>query len=64
MWITGRPLAMADALNAETLMKLLGGLPLGKEQCAELAVRALKRAEKEWTSAPSPPAPLPKTGEG
>ena len=46
MWITGRLLAMSEALDAATLMKLLGGLPLGKEHCADLAVRALRDAAR------------------
>jgi len=45
-WITGRPLSMAEALDADSLMKVLGGLPLGKEHCAALAVRALRDAAR------------------
>ncbi len=43
-WLEGRTLETAGKLTAEDLRKLLGGLPEGKEQCADLAVGALKDA--------------------
>ena len=43
-WIVGRPATDIDRMTADDLMKVLGGLPLGKEYCATLAVNALQQA--------------------
>ena len=44
----GREPAVLALLEAEDLMQVLGGLPLGKEHCAYLAVNALRDALKQW----------------
>jgi NifU-like protein involved in Fe-S cluster formation len=46
-WITGRTVVEAAAITAAELNARLGGLPLGKEHCASLAVAALRRALKD-----------------
>ena len=43
-WVTGLPVAEATAITPEALNDRFGGLPLGREYCAGLAVRALRRA--------------------
>lgn len=43
-WLEGREVTIAASLQASELMAVLGGLPLGKEHCAELAVKALRHA--------------------
>lgn len=43
-WLEGQAIAKAASLEANDLMRVLGGLPLGKEHCAELAVKALRHA--------------------
>ncbi len=43
-WITGLRAEEAAAITPGELDKQLGGLPLGKEHCAALAVGALRRA--------------------
>jgi hypothetical protein len=35
-------------LTADDLMRILGGLPLGKEHCAHLAVNALRDLLAKW----------------
>jgi nitrogen fixation NifU-like protein len=42
--IRGQPIATAVSMNADWLLQLLGGLPLGKEHCAQIAVAALAEA--------------------
>ena len=44
MLIQGRPLDSALNLEAKDLVRLLGGLPEGKEHCAPLAVKAIREA--------------------
>ena len=41
-WMEGRGPEMLARLEAEDLMRVLGGMPLGKEHCALLAVTALR----------------------
>lgn len=43
-WVVGRTAEKARLLEASDLSAILGGLPLGKEHCAGLAVGALRRA--------------------
>jgi len=43
-WIRGMPVPEAGRITAEELAQRLGGLPLGKSHCAQLAVGALRRA--------------------
>ena len=43
-WVEGRSLNQVTVLDADSLMKVLGGLPLGKDHTAQLAVRALHAA--------------------
>ena len=47
-WMEGRGPEMLARLEAEDLMLVLGGLPLGKEHCAYLAVGALRSLLEEW----------------
>jgi NifU-like protein involved in Fe-S cluster formation len=42
--LTGRSVEKAMLLTAEDLLRILGGLPEGKEYCAGLAVSALRAA--------------------
>ena len=44
--IKGRPLADAARVDGGVVRTLLGGLPLGKEHCADLAAVALSKALK------------------
>jgi hypothetical protein len=39
---------MLSKLTADDLMAILGGLPLGKEHCAQLVVTALQDLLREW----------------
>ena len=41
-WIVGKTAEEAMKLDASDLLLLLGGLPLGKEHCATLAIEALR----------------------
>lgn len=47
-WSTGKAIHSATGIKAGELAAVLGGLPLGKEHCAELAVNALKFAIREF----------------
>jgi nitrogen fixation NifU-like protein len=47
-WMEGRGPEMLAKLEAEDLMRILGGLPLGKEHCAQLAVTALRDLLAQW----------------
>ena len=47
-WVVGRSAQQAKVIGAEDLMRILGGLPLGKEHCASLAINALKKALRPW----------------
>ena len=47
-WMEGREPDVLARLEAEDLMRILGGLPLGKEHCATLTVNALRDALKQW----------------
>lgn len=43
-WVEGKTTEQAALLDAEALTKILGGLPLGKEHCASLTVKSLRKA--------------------
>jgi nitrogen fixation NifU-like protein len=47
-WMEGRGPEMLSELTADDLMRVLGGLPLGKEHCAQLAVSALQDLLAKW----------------
>ena len=49
-WAEGKTLPRASALDADSLMTVLGGLPLGKEHAAQLAITALRRAVEQIVS--------------
>lgn len=42
--VKGRGLDEARAVNANQVLEVLGGLPAGKSHCADMAVRALRKA--------------------
>jgi NifU-like protein involved in Fe-S cluster formation len=46
-WVEGKTVEQASVITADDLMKVLGGLPLGKEHAASLAIRALQDALKQ-----------------
>lgn len=46
-WVAGRTSANVAVIEADDLIKVLGGVPLGKEHCAELAVGALRAALRQ-----------------
>jgi NifU-like protein involved in Fe-S cluster formation len=48
-WVTGKTFTQAAVIEPGDLEKVLGGLPLGKEHCAALAVNALKDALRQCT---------------
>ena len=43
-WVEGKTIEMTRRIEAVDLALILGGLPLGKEHCATLAVEALRKA--------------------
>jgi NifU-like protein involved in Fe-S cluster formation len=43
-WLTGRPIIQAHVIEPKDLVKVIGGVPLGKEYCADLAIQALHNA--------------------
>jgi nitrogen fixation NifU-like protein len=43
-WITQKNIHHVSDINPDDLLELLGGLPLGKEHCATLAITALQKA--------------------
>ena len=47
-WIRGKSIDYADEISAELLRERLGGLPLSKRFCADLAVGALKCALRNY----------------
>src|SRR5579862_8177716 len=47
-WMEGRGPDMLSKLTADDLMLVLGGLSLGKEHCAVLAVTALQDLLNQW----------------
>ena len=47
-WAEGRSLELLTKIEPGDVEKLLGGLPLGKEHCAALAVNALRDALRQW----------------
>jgi NifU-like protein involved in Fe-S cluster formation len=50
-WMEGRTPETLSLLTADDLMRILGGLPLGKEHCAHLAVNALRDLLAKWQGA-------------
>ena len=48
--MAGRTPDEARVLEAEDLRRVLGGLPLGKEHCADLVVEALRAALRKVDS--------------
>lgn len=48
-WVVGRRLCDLGVLSAHDIGVVLGGLPLGKEHCAEMAVSALRAASPSWS---------------
>ena len=46
-WIEGKNIDEVGELSADDLSVALGGLPLGKEHCAELTIHALRGALRE-----------------
>jgi NifU-like protein len=51
-WVEGKTIKQAGVITAEDLMRILGGLPLGKEHAAHLAVNALRDALLQISTAP------------
>ncbi len=47
-WLPGRSTDQALVLEPADLNLLVGGLPLGKEHCADLAVKTLRNALALW----------------
>jgi hypothetical protein len=47
-WMEGRSPEALRLLDAEDLRKVLGGLAVGKEQCADMIVNALRDLLKNW----------------
>lgn len=47
-WIEGKTSAQAASIQTPELSAVLGGLPLGKEHCAELAIKAMHSALQQW----------------
>lgn len=45
-WLVGRTVEQAGVIESNELMLMIGGLPLGKEHCAGLAVKSLRSALK------------------
>lgn len=52
-WVIGRKPEQVAVIDAEDLTRVVGGLPLGKEHCAALAVNALRDALKQLSQATS-----------
>jgi NifU-like protein involved in Fe-S cluster formation len=46
-WVEGKTFEQALMISAEDLMRVLGGLPLGKEHAAHLAIKALRDALRQ-----------------
>ena len=51
-WLTGKTLTQAEVIEAADLSLMLGGLPLGKEHCAIIAIQALKASLKDLAISP------------
>ena len=47
-WVAGKTVSQALVLEPGDLSRMLGGLPLGKEHCASLAVLSLRQALEQW----------------
>ena len=53
-WIRGRTCQAVGVIEPHDLILVLGGIPLGKEHCAELAVEALRDALRQISEIPVP----------
>ena len=51
-WAEEKTLEEARALEAGQVARGVGGLPLGREHCPQLAVSALHKALAQWEPAP------------
>ena len=47
-WMEGRGPDVLSRITPDDLMRVLGGLPLGKEHCAQLAIGALQDLVRQW----------------
>jgi len=47
-WMEGRGADILARLEAEDLMKVLGGLPVAKEHCAYMTVNTLRDLLRSW----------------
>lgn len=47
-WMEGRGPNLLAKLDPDDLMRVLGGLPLGREHCAVLCVQALRELVSRW----------------
>ncbi len=50
-WVRGKTLEIARRMEAGDLIRVMGGLPLRKEHCAQLAVGALQDALQQVAAA-------------
>lgn len=57
-WLPGKTVEMASVIEADDLMRMLGGLPLGKEHCALLAIKTLRSALRRAAAPASNDAPV------
>jgi len=48
-WMEGRSPDVLAQLTADDLERVLGGLPLGKQHCAAMAVTALQSILQQWS---------------
>lgn len=47
-WVEAKEVEVLRKITSDDLSLVLGGLPLGKEHCAQLAVGALQNALEQW----------------
>ena len=52
--IKGHSLSTAKKLTEDDILKVLGGLPETKQECAEIAIKTLKKAVDEYEKSNSP----------
>ena len=43
-FVKGKGMASVEAVSVPSVLQMLGGLPLGKEHCADIAASALRAA--------------------
>lgn len=53
-WMEGKGPDILSLLTADDLRKILGGLPPGKERCADMAVSALRDVLEQWNGNNNP----------